>query len=79
MGLRGETLATTGMRIGRSRGLGDRPALLVGLGLLALVVALVAGVGLGSVAVAPGDTVAILAHRLVGRLARTWSDAAERS
>ena len=53
-------------RVGRSRGIGDRPALLVGLGLVALVVALIAGVGLGSVAVAPGDTVAILAHRLLG-------------
>lgn len=48
------------------------------MGLVALVVALVVGVGLGSVAVAPADTVAILAHRLLGLdLARTWSDAAE--
>jgi iron complex transport system permease protein len=46
--------------------------------MIALVVALIAGVGLGSVAVAPGDTVAILAHRLLGLdLPRTWSDAAE--
>jgi hypothetical protein len=78
MGLRGEALAGTGMRIGQSRGLGDRPGLLVGIGLLGLLVALIAGVGLGSVAVAPGDTVAILAHRLLGLdLARTWSDASE--
>lgn len=71
-------LGRTGIRVGRARGVGDRPALLLGLGLVALAVALVAGVGLGSVAVAPGDTIAILGHRLLGLdLTRTWSDAAE--
>ncbi len=59
-------------------GLGRRPLVLVGIGLAALVVALVAGVGLGSVAVAPSDTAAILAHRLLGLdVAPTWSAATE--
>jgi iron complex transport system permease protein len=78
MATRGESLSDTRLRIGRSRGIGDRPILLIGLGLVALAFALVVGVGLGSVAVAPGDTIAILGHRLLGLdLARTWSDAAE--
>jgi iron complex transport system permease protein len=78
VGLRGEAMAHGHATIGRSRGLGDRRSLLLGLGALALVIALIAGVGLGSVPVAPGDTVAILAHRLLGLdMARTWSDAAE--
>ena len=52
-------------------------ALAVG-GCAALVVALVLGVALGSVAIPLGDTLAILGHRLLGLdLARTWSDAAE--
>jgi iron complex transport system permease protein len=78
MASRGQALTSTRLRVGRFGGIGDRPALLIGLGLVALTVALIAGVGLGSVAVAPGDTVAILAHRLLGLdLPRTWSDAAE--
>ena len=78
MASRGEALPRPGVRVGPSRGIGDRPSALIGLGFVALAVALVAGVGFGSVAVAPGDTVAILAHRLLGLdLARTWSDAAE--
>jgi iron complex transport system permease protein len=40
--------------------------------------AILAAVGLGSVAVAPGDTLAILVHRLFGvELAQTWSTTAE--
>jgi iron complex transport system permease protein len=78
MASRGETVTGTRLGVGRSRGIGDRPTLLIGLGLGALAVALIAGVGFGSVAVAPGDTVAILAHRLLGLdLPRTWSDATE--
>ena len=47
-------------------------------GIVGLVVALLAGVGFGSVAVAPGDTLGILAHRLLGLdVARTWSPVAE--
>jgi iron complex transport system permease protein len=45
---------------------------------VALVVVLLAGVGFGSVAVAPGDTIAILAHRLLGLdLGGTWPATAE--
>ena len=43
-----------------------RTGLVLGGGGLLLVVVLLAGVGLGSVGVAPDDTVAILAHRLLG-------------
>ena len=78
--MRGEarTLAGTRPIAARSRGLGDRPALLLGLGLVALLVALVAGVGLGSVSVDPADTIGILAHRLLGLdVARTWADSTE--
>lgn len=78
--MRGEARTLAGSRpiVGRSRGFGDRPALLLSLGLLALVLSLVAGVGLGSVAVDPGDTIGILAHRLLGLdVARTWSNATE--
>jgi iron complex transport system permease protein len=47
-----------------------------GLGLLFLV--LVAGVAAGTVAVPPGDTLAILAHRVLGLdVMRTWSPAEE--
>ena len=46
------------------------------IGLLAL--ALILGVGLGTVVVAPGDTIGILAHRLLGlNVAQTWSPASE--
>jgi iron complex transport system permease protein len=43
----------------------QRPAVLALGGVLALFVAVAAGIGLGSVAVLPGDTIAILAHRLI--------------
>jgi iron complex transport system permease protein len=55
-----------------------RPTLVVIGGVVGLIVALLAGVGLGSVAVAPGDTFGILANRVFGLdLARTWSPVAE--
>ena len=48
------------------------------MGLAILAVAVVVGVGAGSVAVPVGDTVGILAHRLLGLdVTRTWSAAAE--
>jgi iron complex transport system permease protein len=51
-----------------------RPAPLIAVGLLVLAVVATAGVALGSVAVAPGDTLAILVHRLLPvDLAQTWS------
>jgi iron complex transport system permease protein len=55
-----------------------RPTLVAMAGLGGLVVALFVGVGFGSVAVAPGDTLGILAHRLLGLdVTRTWSPVAE--
>ncbi len=55
-----------------------RPVLLGLVGGVLLLVALVAGVGLGTVPVAPSDTLGILAQRLLGLdVARTWSAATE--
>ena len=48
------------------RSIARRPLVLAGLGLAALGVALVAGVAAGSVFIPPSDTIAILAHRLLG-------------
>jgi iron complex transport system permease protein len=43
-----------------------------------LLAALILGVGLGTVSVAPGDTLAILGHRILGLpIPQTWSDATE--
>jgi iron complex transport system permease protein len=74
----GETLTTARPKVGRASGLRDRPVLLVGLGIAALVVALILGVGVGSVGIEPADTLKILAHRFLGLdIPRTWSDATE--
>ena len=55
-----------------------RPAVLFAAGFVALLVAVVLGVGLGTVAVAPGDTLAILGRRILALpLAQTWSVPAE--
>jgi iron complex transport system permease protein len=48
------------------RSIARRPLVLAGVGMIALLVALVAGVAAGSVFVPPADTLAILAHRLFG-------------
>ena len=78
MATRAETVATARPRVGRLAGLRDRPVLLVGLGVAALGVALILGVGVGSVAIDPGDTLKILAHRFLGLdIPRTWTDATE--
>jgi iron complex transport system permease protein len=63
---------------GRGRSIARRPLLLAGLGIGGLLVVLVAGVAAGSVFVPPGDTVAILAHRLFGLdLGVSWTAAEE--
>jgi iron complex transport system permease protein len=74
---RGEAVATA--RTIATPDLVRRRPIVLGLaGLVALVVALAAGVGFGSVAVAPGETLGILGNRLLGLdLPRTWSAAAE--
>jgi iron complex transport system permease protein len=47
-------------------------------GITSLVVALILGIGLGTVPIAPAETVAILAHRLIGLdLGLTWTPATE--
>ena len=78
MASRSQNLASARPLVGRGAGRRARPAILVLIGLGALAVALVLGVALGSVAVAPGDTAAILAQRLLGLdLPVTWSAASE--
>jgi iron complex transport system permease protein len=70
-------VATARRRTGQ-RSIARRPLVLAGLGLVALAVALVAGVAAGSVFVPPADTIAILAHRLLGLdLGITWTQAQE--
>lgn len=65
-------------RAGTRPSLARRPLALAGIGLVGLVVTLVAGVAAGSVAVPPGDTIAILAYRLLGLdLGATWTAAQE--
>lgn len=55
-----------------------RPVALAIGGLGLLFVVLIAGVAAGSVAIPPGETIGILAHRLLGLdVARTWSPAQE--
>ena len=66
------------LRVGPLEAVRRRPALLAGFGLAGVLVALVAGIALGSVGVSPADTVAILAHRLLGwPVAQGWPPAAE--
>ena len=65
----------TGIRLRRSRW---RTLGVVLAAFAALAAVLVLGVGLGSVSIAPGDSIAILAHRLLGLpIARTWDPSAE--
>jgi iron complex transport system permease protein len=61
--------------VGRARG---RPSALALLGAIGLLLVLCVGVAVGSVAIAPLDTLAIVANRVFGiDLGRTWSGAAE--
>ena len=77
MASRTETLATTREMAGRDL-LRRRPVLIGLVGVGALVLALIVGIGFGSVAIAPGDTLGILGRRLLGLdIARTWSPATE--
>jgi len=78
MTTRGEAIATTRFRPGRLEPLRRRPVVLVAVGIAGLLVMLALGVGLGSVAVAPADTVAILGRRLLGlAIPQTWPATAE--
>ena len=64
---------------GRARlSLARRPLALAAFGLAALALVIVAGVAAGSVAIPPGDTLAILAHRALGLdLGISWTGAEE--
>jgi iron complex transport system permease protein len=65
-------------RRGGTRSIARRPLVLVAAGVVGLLVALIAGIAAGSVFVPPGDTVAILAHRLLGLdLGVHWTAAEE--
>jgi cobalamin transport system permease protein len=78
MATRGESLSPAGLALGRESGVRGRPIVLAAGGIAALAVALVLGVGFGSVSIDPADTVAILAHRLLGLdIGREWSQATE--
>jgi iron complex transport system permease protein len=74
MATRGELV--TARSVVRTAGLArlrSRPVALATAGLALLLVALVLNVGLGSVGISPLETIAILAHRLLGLdLGRTW-------
>jgi iron complex transport system permease protein len=71
-------VAAARARAGGRSSIARRPVVLAGLGIGGLLVMLVAGVAAGSVAVPPGDTVAILVHRLLGLdLGVTWTAAQE--
>jgi len=78
MAIRGAALDGRLARSGRLERIRSRPGVLFVGGFVALAIALVLGVGLGSVWVPPDQTLAILVHRLVGLdLGVTWSPAAE--
>jgi iron complex transport system permease protein len=77
MASRTEPLAASPTVLGRGL-VRRRPATLAALGIGALLVGLMVGVGFGTVAVAPADTLAVLGHRLFGLdLPVTWSPATE--
>jgi iron complex transport system permease protein len=78
MAVRSQPLAGSKPHVARLGAIRRRPVLL-GAALVALLFgALVLGVGMGTVAIDPGDTLAILGHRLLGLdIARPWSEQAE--
>ena len=71
-------MAAARLRVGRWEALRRRPLWLFAVGLIVLLCSLVAGIVFGNVPVAPDQTLAILAHRLLAwDGAVTWSPAAE--
>ncbi len=74
----GSELAAARLRLGRWEVLRRRPLWLLTAGLVLLLCSVVAGIVFGNVPVAPDQTLAILAHRLLGWSGPvTWTPAAE--
>jgi iron complex transport system permease protein len=78
MTTRTDGLAAAPLRLRRPDLGRRRPVVLAVLGIALVLLAIVAGISLGEVAVAPGDTLAILARRLLGwPVEVTWPSTAE--
>ena len=78
MAVRSEPLAPSRPRVAAVASVRRRPIVIAGILIVLLLGALILGVGMGTVSVAPGDTVAILVHRLLGvDAARTWTAQSE--
>jgi len=78
MTMRGDALAGDRIGSGLFEGVRRRPVILGAVGMVVLAVAVVIAVAAGSVAVPLGDTVGILAHRLLGLdVTQTWAPSAE--
>lgn len=76
----GTDLAREGAQVrhGSLEALRRRPFVLGMAGLVTLLLAIVAGIGMGTVVIAPADTVAILAHELLGwPVAEAWPRTSE--
>jgi iron complex transport system permease protein len=75
-GLLGKVAPAAGVR--GARGIRERHLLMVGIGVVSIALALIAGIAVGNVPVEPGETLAILTHRLLGwPAAVTWPASAE--
>ena len=66
MATRGQAVSGAAIPVARPIAVRRRPVALAVLGLIALGLALVAGVALGTVPISPADTIAVLAHRILG-------------
>ena len=78
MAVRSEPLAPSRPRVTAVASVRRRPIAIAVVLIVLLLGALVLGVGMGTVSVAPGDTLAILVHRLLGLdVARTWTAQSE--
>ena len=78
MATRGHALSTGTITVARPAAVRRRPVLLAVAGFVALGVALVSGVALGTVPISPADTIAVLAHRLLGLdLGHGWAGTTE--
>jgi iron complex transport system permease protein len=66
------------VRSGVLEGMRRRPVVLGLVGVATLFVAMVAGIGLGTVIISPADTIGILAHHILGwPVAETWAESSQ--